>query len=95
MTTTHKRLIAGVLIIVFWWKAVPGVVYFLKRVWPDVRLIYLLVPVGLGASAISVAVWRIIVRKRELKGRCRKCGYNLTGNVSGVCPECGTEVPAS
>jgi predicted RNA-binding Zn-ribbon protein involved in translation (DUF1610 family) len=22
------------------------------------------------------------------------CGYNLTGNVSGVCPECGTAVPA-
>jgi len=21
------------------------------------------------------------------------CGYNLTGNVSGVCPECGTPVP--
>ncbi|GJM24523.1 MAG: hypothetical protein DHS20C16_09380 [Phycisphaerae bacterium] len=20
---------------------------------------------------------------------CRGCGYNLTGNVSGVCPECG------
>ena len=20
---------------------------------------------------------------------CRHCGYNLTGNVSGVCPECG------
>ena len=20
------------------------------------------------------------------------CGYNLTGNVSGVCPECGTEI---
>lgn len=25
-------------------------------------------------------------------GRCRHCGYNLTGNVSGVCPECGTAV---
>jgi hypothetical protein len=24
--------------------------------------------------------------------RCAACGYNLTGNVSGVCPECG--VPA-
>lgn len=24
---------------------------------------------------------------------CRKCGYNLTGNVSGRCPECGTPVP--
>ena len=22
--------------------------------------------------------------------RCSSCGYNLTGNVSGVCPECGT-----
>ena len=22
-------------------------------------------------------------------GSCRKCGYDLTGNVSGVCPECG------
>ncbi|UCC29745.1 MAG: hypothetical protein JSU86_16260 [Phycisphaerales bacterium] len=25
-------------------------------------------------------------------GYCRKCGYDLTGNVSGVCPECGTEI---
>lgn len=23
---------------------------------------------------------------------CRVCGYNLTGNVSGVCPECGTAI---
>ncbi len=21
---------------------------------------------------------------------CHKCGYNLTVNVPGVCPECGT-----
>ncbi len=25
-------------------------------------------------------------------GTCPYCGYNLTGNVSGVCPECGTAV---
>ncbi len=25
------------------------------------------------------------------KGCCLPCGYNLTGNVSGVCPECGAE----
>jgi hypothetical protein len=25
-------------------------------------------------------------------GCCRKCGYDLTGNVSGRCPECGTAV---
>jgi hypothetical protein len=23
------------------------------------------------------------------RGLCRYCGYDLTGNVSGVCPECG------
>lgn len=23
---------------------------------------------------------------------CTKCGYNLTGNVSGRCPECGTAI---
>ncbi|HNO78368.1 MAG TPA: hypothetical protein PKN33_09945 [Phycisphaerae bacterium] len=23
---------------------------------------------------------------------CRQCGYDLTGNVSGVCPECGTKL---
>ena len=23
-------------------------------------------------------------------GHCTKCGYNLTGNTTGVCPECGT-----
>ncbi|MGD2107992.1 MAG: hypothetical protein PVI86_01245 [Phycisphaerae bacterium] len=25
--------------------------------------------------------------------RCAKCDYNLTGNVSGRCPECGWRLP--
>jgi hypothetical protein len=28
--------------------------------------------------------------RRVRRGLCPSCGYNLTGNVSGVCPECGT-----
>jgi hypothetical protein len=32
--------------------------------------------------------------RRRLRGTCGVCGYNLTGNVSGTCPECGTPVPA-
>jgi hypothetical protein len=29
-------------------------------------------------------------RGRCKNGSCRTCGYNLLGNTSGVCPECGT-----
>jgi len=29
-------------------------------------------------------------RRRERHRLCLKCDYDLTGNVSGVCPECGT-----
>ena len=33
--------------------------------------------------------------RRRKKGLCIGCGYNLTGNVSGVCPECGTKAVES
>lgn len=39
--------------------------------------------------------WIRRIRKRGLAGRCVTCGYNLTGNVSGVCPECGSPIPRS
>lgn len=26
-------------------------------------------------------------------GLCSRCGYDLTGNTSGICPECGTMIP--
>ena len=31
--------------------------------------------------------------RRIPPGHCKKCGYNLTGNVSGICPECGRVIP--
>ena len=43
----------------------------------------------------SFAIIRSPYRRRHLrrkKGLCLKCGYNLTGNVSGVCPECGERI---
>ena len=33
----------------------------------------------------------IKTRRRFPKGRCLSCGYDLTGNVSGTCPECGAQ----
>lgn len=31
-------------------------------------------------------------RSRSKKGCCQNCGYSLTGNTSGVCPECGEKI---
>jgi hypothetical protein len=36
--------------------------------------------------------WRSI--RRSPHGFCARCGYNLTANVSGTCPECGTPIMA-
>ncbi len=33
--------------------------------------------------------------KWAAEGKCGQCGYDLTGNVSGVCPECGTKLNKS
>jgi hypothetical protein len=30
--------------------------------------------------------------RRIAEGRCIRCAYDLTGNISGKCPECGTTV---
>jgi len=32
-------------------------------------------------------------RTRIPPGHCLSCGYNLTGNTSGGCPECGEKIP--
>jgi hypothetical protein len=34
-------------------------------------------------------------RRRKQRGLCAVCGYDLRGNTSGVCPECGTPVIAN
>ena len=50
-----------------------------------------IIPILAGASSILVSV--IISRKLpdlQVPGHCPTCGYNLTGNTSGVCPECGS-----
>ena len=53
------------------------------------------VPVVLLAG-LAWALWFAFERPidlRRAKGLCLHCGYDLTGNVSGVCPECGAPTP--
>jgi hypothetical protein len=43
----------------------------------------------LTAAMPAVRMWRRLRRGRFGPGHCRGCGYDLRGNESGVCPECG------
>ena len=40
-------------------------------------------------AALIVFWW---TTPKPVPGHCLTCGYNLTGNVSGRCPECGEPV---
>ena len=40
----------------------------------------------------STALFWWVDRRRPPLGHCQRCGYDLTGNVSGRCPECGEAV---
>jgi hypothetical protein len=48
----------------------------------------------LAALSLST-LWSLVMPSRHGRHRpgiCLTCGYNLTGNVSGRCPECGTGI---
>lgn len=45
------------------------------------------------ATPTALLWWRDRRPKRYPPGCCRQCGYDLTGNMSGRCPECGTAIP--
>ena len=59
---------------------------------------------GSGKTMIVCPIWIILIiialptaylfyrDRRYPRGHCQGCGYDLTGNVSGVCPECGRAV---
>ena len=59
---------------------------------PDSLTVIVPMWLPLVVFAIPTAIlWRRDRRPR--KGHCPHCGYNLTGNESGKCPECATPVP--
>ena len=55
---------------------------------------YFLLALLTGAVPLFWLVRTIAITRRTRRCPlvCRVCGYNLTGNTSGVCPECGTPI---
>ena len=59
---------------------------------------FVVTAIALNVGALCMIGWVIAVRatnrraRRRLSGGCVWCGYDLRGNTSGRCPECGREV---
>ena len=61
---------------------------------PGMAAPYVIVPLWIPFAMIAVPTGIVWYRgRRPPPGHCRKCGYDLTGNISGICPECGTPIP--
>ncbi len=67
---------------------------------PVVNLAVMAISSSQAATALRKAGLRVgffgasdqeVMARRNLN-LCRQCGYDLTGNVSGRCPECGTTI---
>lgn len=73
------------------------ILYILLLFVPCISLLMLLLANGHATRALRKAGLRVGlmgVKDEDLLRllgpyRCRRCGYNLIGNVSGRCPECG------
>ncbi len=50
-------------------------------------------PCWLIAIIVFIPTFLLWRKDRRIpEGHCRNCGYNLTGNVSGKCSECGVSI---
>jgi hypothetical protein len=44
---------------------------------------------------VLMAIWGTEVDYDKGSAHCKTCGYDLTGNLSGICPECGIQIAPS
>ncbi len=71
-------------------------IYGTKYVWPGkpTRYVSIELPMWLPtliSSCLCLWFWRT-PRLRVRSGHCLACNYDLTGNTTGVCPECGRRI---
>jgi hypothetical protein len=77
------------------------ILFAILMIAPCINLLVLLIANSMATSALRAAGLQVgfmgvkdedVVRLLS-PNLCRQCSYNLTGNVSGRCPECGTAIP--
>ena len=63
------------------------------HVFDSVWLPYWLI-VSATAFLPVIGLWKLVASRLQMEWNlCPTCSYDLTGNTSGTCPECGTAIP--
>lgn len=79
-------------------RTAPGLSFYLWPSYVDYAKLglapfrFLIIPLWIPLLPLLARATYVFYRDRtrRMPGHCCKCGYNLTGNTSGRCPECGT-----
>jgi hypothetical protein len=71
------------------WRSLPSVLW-------NVPLPVASVPLWIPTAffGLLAAIAGLFAFRKPAPGMCAACGYNLTGNTSGLCPECGAVAAA-
>lgn len=98
--SSYRQSIAIVVVVIVGWTAVKLTIEAVTQQYlVNAQMMCLVWGVygfiGLVVNTVLVSL-AVLLRRRLYpiypSGHCQRCGYNLTGNVSGRCPECGAEV---
>ncbi|HNO80350.1 MAG TPA: hypothetical protein PKN33_20060 [Phycisphaerae bacterium] len=95
LLTWFLTIVFGVLVFAAYYKFTfligPSPFYSLiaPALFLEIVIIFLLLlPIWLAVIVFRRSRYKNIVTNNEI---CAQCGYDLTGNESGVCPECGSD----
>lgn len=85
-------LVLGLLV----WSAQHGQVQeIIWGLWPTPGWVHALLALLLLIGIFSALRFLTSYERRKQEKKepaCQSCGYSLIGNISGTCPECGSEV---
>ncbi len=89
--TTHKLLHKQPSMWISWLillAVIAFTFYYNNLTWVWIALM-----TGYSFTYLYCAKYRtVFLQLLKSESRCVHCGYNLTGNTSGTCPECGSEI---